>query len=79
MKNDENTDTDFSPEPMGESTIKCSEGNEAEAKKHRAEVSTLTISEGYFSFSHIDKPFIINGFHWCIWTTRFSKKIILRL
>ncbi|KAI8541427.1 hypothetical protein RHMOL_Rhmol08G0060000 [Rhododendron molle] len=37
MENEENTITDFSPEPTGESRTKSSEGNEMDAKKHEAE------------------------------------------
>lgn len=55
MENEENTITDFSPEPTGERPTKCSEGNETDAKKHEAEVSKLTSSEGYFSLSQIDR------------------------
>ncbi|KAE9466446.1 hypothetical protein C3L33_01631, partial [Rhododendron williamsianum] len=44
-ENEENTITDFSPEPMGERTTKFSEGNETDAKKHEAEAS-----EGYDTY-----------------------------
>ncbi|XP_058180305.1 uncharacterized protein LOC131298839 isoform X5 [Rhododendron vialii] len=37
MENEENTITDFSPEPTGERPTKSSEGNETDAKKHEAE------------------------------------------